>query len=188
MGAIVFRSMQSGGHIILENLIAYAKDKGKLPRQRNVELPIPDERFFNAALELFGRIPASLIHQPLFTKEDWDRLNREEQEHHLETGRARLPQDPVLKDIVHSMHTHGYEVPVAFKRFLLGARIRPLSETSQRRKRQPSSPYGAWDSKPTPYTHPTSKSRGLPLQKRQWKHIAIRSQASYIQKQAHSAE
>ncbi|KAI5122171.1 hypothetical protein M0805_007069 [Coniferiporia weirii] len=165
MGSLLFRSMQAGGQDIYEQLMSYMEREGKCPPPKNIRLPIPDERFFNAALDLFGRYPGMYVREVKENKARWKRLNGQALEHFVKFGHVNYPRDPMLVNVVQEMHKAGFEVPEAFKRMLIGQYVPPPGgDPSQ--NRQKSSPYSVKRNQQfTPHQLPTAKSRGLPVRK-----------------------
>ncbi|CAL1716567.1 unnamed protein product [Somion occarium] len=164
MGMMVFRSLASGGEDVLHAL----RDLRKFGPEIEIppeSLPVPDARFFNAALMLFGRDPSLAKHR---SANQWRRRLDFSMRSFSRYGTvARLPH-PALQEIGEAMVANGYSIPPAFRHFFVG-RL-PVGLLADWNK--PEFDYSPYAFPPTthlPYRSnriPVTKTRGLPVRRR----------------------
>ena len=166
-GAEILISATTCGERIYTQLMDGQKE-GHLTHEdihKSMQLPVPDERFFNAALRLFGSLPGSYILEDRASPCQWRRINKRQLDSYLKTGRINFPHDPLLIGLVKEMHNAGFGVPEGYKHRFIGVYIPPPSGETIR-KPFPSSPYHEC---PKPFhtrrLH-DSKRRGLPVSKK----------------------
>ncbi|KAL4075618.1 hypothetical protein J3A83DRAFT_2001716 [Scleroderma citrinum] len=165
MGVVHFRSMWRGARAIYRTLTRF--DSECMPE---IQLVQPDERFFNAALDMFGRYTVMIKRSPRPRLSHWRRLNHRAIHRYSRCGTAPRNRHPFLMRIVQEMMNAGLTVPVAFRRFFvdtwlytsLDRRARPL------RQRQPHK-FPELKKLPfRPHALSTHKTRGLPISRRTW--------------------
>lgn len=131
---------------------------------KTIEIPLPDSRFFNAALDLFSeplrprrfrRYMAHYRHN--FRQARW---------HHSRQGTTSNYWHPKLREIAKGMFKAGFAVPPVLRHLFLGRwdagtwHIDPPQLLKRRPFAYPN------PMKPfTPYSLPTTKDRGLPLRR-----------------------
>ncbi|KAH8102806.1 hypothetical protein DFH11DRAFT_1657728 [Phellopilus nigrolimitatus] len=175
MGAVLFRAMHAAGRDLYELVLAQAAQGGTPPASKDLQPPVPDARFFNAALELFARVPgrggsvrrgAKMTGPPAL----WRRLNRREFGRFVRRGHSSYPREPHLFGVVQAMAKAGFEVPVAFRRMFIGHDV-PEAMRDPAQNRQKPSPYAAGrkERPAAPHRLPVFKTRGLPLRRKKLK-------------------
>lgn len=158
-GAEIIESMKTSGQQLYSQLMDEQKETS--PPHVNIQLPVPDERFFNAALRLLGSLPGSFIPERRTSPSHWRRLNKRQLDFYLKEGKINFPQDAFLIELVKEMHAAGFHVPDGYKHMLIGVYIPPPSGEVIH-KRLPS-PYGDPPKRYKSHYLHTSKIRGLPV-------------------------
>ncbi|KZT38947.1 hypothetical protein SISSUDRAFT_701797 [Sistotremastrum suecicum HHB10207 ss-3] len=83
-------------------------------------IPIPDARFFNALLEIYGRHPLMARRAPQASPSRWRRRFVRSLSRFVEWGRVPRIFDPGLVTILRAMTRHGYPIPKAYREISLG--------------------------------------------------------------------
>jgi hypothetical protein len=120
MARILHKSMKRGAHDIYRSmniLKALRADNKSWPR--NMQAPVPDARFFNAALSIFGNIDS---HQrsPRSSRSKQRRLYKRTQATYLNRGVRPAGWNPMLQQVVEEMLETGYPIPPGYRRFFFG--------------------------------------------------------------------
>ncbi|KAK7690809.1 hypothetical protein QCA50_005909 [Cerrena zonata] len=163
MGALVFQSLSSGGEDVFasaRHLLAHGKEVG-IPSEA---LPVPDARFFNAALALFGRDPALTQHKRPTTLR---RRLRFSLSIYSRFGAMHPVQNPILQEVVEALVEHGYSIPPAYRHMFVGR----LPVSSLQDVESPDfdrTPLAYRPVSQLPYRAnriPVAKTKGLPIRK-----------------------
>lgn len=86
-----------------------------------LQWPIPDARFFNALLNVFGRRCGMQYRRRASSKRSrWNRILRVALEKHWRGEPATTTYDPRLVEIASILANYGYALPLAFRRVLIG--------------------------------------------------------------------
>ncbi|KIM84003.1 hypothetical protein PILCRDRAFT_819030 [Piloderma croceum F 1598] len=158
MGRLLYRSMKNGAEAIFKDLVRL-----KIHANRDLRVPMPDARFFNAALKLFApkRHPARVQRWQL------KRRLRHAQMLYSRSGIISQNADPMVQMIIREMIANGFPVPIGLRKKLVG---RMSGLVFQRKHHWPldRSPFAfPWVRNIfRPYTLPTIKTRGLPVRRR----------------------
>ncbi|THH13321.1 hypothetical protein EW146_g6880 [Bondarzewia mesenterica] len=171
MGILLYRSMRGGAQSVYRSLLDLQSNRVQPPD--NVELPVPDERFFNATLDLFGRRPGIFVRKTHPTRSHWRQRLRRARTRYVRQDVMSPHWTPVLEEVARDMNTTGLTVPAGFREVLIG-RWQDISttlssdeESSTMRKTSLLRPY-AFPRIPKrprfrPHAAPTVKTRGLPI-------------------------
>ncbi|KAF9242932.1 hypothetical protein BU15DRAFT_72590 [Melanogaster broomeanus] len=169
MGTVLYRSMFRAARDIYDSLTKLIPSS-----QPQIYQLQPDARFFNAALDMFGRQAGK---RAAYTgPAHW---RQKEGKARMRFSRWRkVPQkhNPFLKRIVQDLITAGYELPIAFRRMFIGSWAygsldRPGRPTLNR---QPFAFPVPKRKKFLPHALRTHKDRGLPVQRSEWKQVGHR--------------
>ncbi|KAG6333084.1 hypothetical protein ID866_6008 [Astraeus odoratus] len=165
VGAAHYRSMWRGARDIYNTLTRWDPDCAP-----EIQVLQPDERFFNAALDMFGRQTCMVKRSQRPTPSQWRWLNRRTMLRYSRFGVTPRKWNPFLRRIVHEMMNAGFAVPIGFRRYFVdtwfyGSLDRPGRPLRQRQpfrlcpmKRHPFRPYAVR----------THKTRGLPISRKLW--------------------
>ncbi|KAG1843485.1 hypothetical protein DFJ58DRAFT_38191 [Suillus subalutaceus] len=171
MGATLYRIMCHAGMAVwncwseLQNV-----DKATL------NPPRPDARFFNAALDMFGRQPRTFQRSSRTNPAHWRRKVTLGNVQFSRLGVRPRNWNPFLGRIVKEMHALGFKVPSGFRRFFVGQwpygfeehRHRPeLNEQPFAFPKLRRSPF-------RPHALRTLKTRGLPVRRTIWRALGRR--------------
>ncbi|KAI0052631.1 hypothetical protein FA95DRAFT_1532489 [Auriscalpium vulgare] len=166
LGARLYRSMRLGGRAVYNSLLL--KQGDALPK--SVHPPIPDARFFNAALSLFTRRTGIWAPRPLALRSRWRARLRRAHKRYLREGFTSPHWSPALEEIALDMQAAGFALPIGVREMLLGRwGVMSTSDSEavwpedERVRRRPMS-FGRVK-RPTfrPYAVPVAKTKGLPL-------------------------
>lgn len=166
MGAVLYRSMFRAARDIYDTLTRIVPNAQ--PRVYNLR---PDARFFNAALEMFGR-QAGMMRRAAKTRPAyWRQKERKAMMRYSRRGVVPRDCNPFLQRVVHGMLDAGFEVPAAYRRLFLGTWMyasmnRPSAPVVNRQPFAFPRPKKRF----LPLALPTHKERGLPIQRSEWKH------------------
>jgi hypothetical protein len=124
MGYLLYQSMRNARTQVVEELVRVQYAGNTTPEKvrlfrTNLQVPQPDVMFFNAALSLFGRTP-NFYQRRHISRCRWRRRLRRACERYVNTGDTLLSHSPYLVEILLAMRKAGYDIPLAFKPFLLG--------------------------------------------------------------------
>jgi hypothetical protein len=165
MGAVLYRSMFRAARDIYSTLTRIVPNAQ--PRVYNLQ---PDARFFNAALEIFGRQPRMRRAAKTWPAH-WRQKERRAMMRYSRRGLVPRNCNPFLQRVVHGMLDAGFEVPIAYRRLFLGTWL----HASMNRpgvppvNRQPFAFPRPKKKRFLPSALPTHKERGLPIQRSEWK-------------------
>lgn len=167
MGMLLLRSMQTSERYFRAKVGSRLEQGGTVLDPKTIELPVPDERFFNATLYLFGRLATYAPRKKEASPKHWRRLYRRQLQLYIETSRVGFPRDDRLMTILIAIREAGFEVPIAYKHMLVDIPA-PLPSVDDCQVEQ-----GAYARRwrifaSTPFSLPTYKGRGLPISKN-WK-------------------
>lgn len=121
IGHILHNDMVSGGqHVFSSWLRLDPSSKAFISPPPNVDLPTPDARFFNAALELFGRQPDMFPRRCRATRSYWRRQLRISNTRYDHFNLVSPHWSSSLQDVVQAMITHGFPIPHGFQHLFVG--------------------------------------------------------------------
>lgn len=165
MGTVLYRSMFRAARDIYDTLTRIVPNAQ--PRVYNLQ---PDARFFNAALEMFGRQPGKMRRSAQTRPARWRQKERKAMMRYSRRGVVSRNCNPFLQRIVHGMLDAGFEVPMAYRRLFLGTWLyasmnRPGAPALNRQPLAFPKPKKRFLS----HALPTQKERGLPIQRSEWK-------------------
>ena len=163
MAIFILHSTFQNSQDVPLRLIA-ASESTPSSKLKRVQPPIPDERFYNAALDLFGRLPNTYVRRTRSQRSYHRRMNRRAETQFINNGQIPLDTDPILSEIVVAMHKAGYHVPEAYRSILIGRRTLPMQE-KKLHPREPLPWQGPHSSGCTTYRLTTRKTRGLPVRR-----------------------
>ncbi|KAL5488289.1 hypothetical protein ACEPAI_6397 [Sanghuangporus weigelae] len=137
MGAYILRSRKLSETAYRAQLISYLEAGGAIPDRRTVHLPVADERFYNAALDLFGRVPGAYRStRKRASPRRLRRLERRQLDYFMQRGSVRFPQDSRLISLLRAMREDGYETPVAYRHTLVGVDLPPPTRPASHSRRK----------------------------------------------------
>ncbi|KIJ26030.1 hypothetical protein M422DRAFT_71992 [Sphaerobolus stellatus SS14] len=131
-----------------------------------VQTPIPDEYFFNALLDIFGRRPHMQARRRSGRHSRWERKLRIARDNYARHGVLCNSYDPILLDVAKDMAAYGYELPVGFHRISFGHGYARHNVQKDMPKRTKVIPYAYPPTTPKSnqvFSLPVVKERGLPL-------------------------
>ncbi|KAL6306823.1 hypothetical protein BKA93DRAFT_927067 [Sparassis latifolia] len=160
----LYKCMMSGGWMIYNALFSF--NNVKCPS--NVQAPSADARFFNAALELFGRQPHMYARARRSTGSHWKSRLGAARTRYLRYGRLSPRWTPMLDTLAKAMVAAGFSVPLGFREVFigrwspgtlsLGRQVHPLD-------RRPDT-FPPVRAAFRPHALPVVRTRGLPLRRR----------------------
>ncbi|KAF9652091.1 hypothetical protein BDM02DRAFT_3109483 [Thelephora ganbajun] len=121
----------------------------------------PDERYFNALLDLFGRRVLKYARPMKSHKSYWRWLEKVASDRFARNGATSVHWHPMLAEIVTEMHKYGYKVPEGL-RFLLVGRISCVGVGGSE-PLQPIRPGPFPPPRKNRHRIPVLKTRGLPI-------------------------
>ena len=128
MGMMLFRSMKSGAHDVYKSLLKVNhSDTG---RWQSVQIPKPDARFFNAALELSSHHLQWPRRRPRASRAYWRQRFKQTALRFAQHGQLPRQWNPMLHEIAQEMVNAGYDLPPALRYLFVG---RWLSGSSSRK-------------------------------------------------------
>lgn len=165
MGAVLYRSMFRAARDIYDTLTRIVPNAQ--PRVYNLH---PDTRFFNAALEMFGRQSGMMRRSVRSRPAHWRQKERKAMVRYSRRGVVSRNCNPFLQRVIQGMLDAGFEVPIAYRRLFLGTWLyasmnRPGAPAVNRQPLVFPRPKQRF----SPYALPTHKERGLPIQRSEWK-------------------
>lgn len=171
LGVIHYRSMWRGALDIYNSLAKFDPDCD--PPVHHLQ---PDERFFNAALDMFGRQTAMARRSQCSNLTHWRHLNRRAMVRYSRFGIPPRKWNPFLRRVVHEMLNAGYAVPIGFRRWFVDTWLYTSLDRPGRPLRH-QQPYGfpKLHRHPfCPHALPTLKTRGLPVSRDTWTKVLSR--------------
>ena len=156
MGEQVFRAVQARC-----KFLEAVKKRGGIHSTMPVGLRnfAPDERYFNALLDLYGRCTMTYARPWNSCKTYWTWMERLARKRFVRRGETTVHWHPILAEIIAEMRKYGYKVPIGF-RFLLVGRTLGV-DIDDPEPLQPVRP--APLPRQTPHQIPVLKTRGLPV-------------------------
>ena len=165
MGTVLYRSMFRAARDIYDTLTRTVPNAQ--PRVYNLQ---PDARFFNAALEMFGRQPGMMRRATRTRPARWRQKERKAMMRYSRRGAVPQKCNPFLQRVVHGMLDAGFEVPMAYRRLFLGTWLYSSMNRAGalQANRQPLA-FSRPKKRFLPHVLRTHKERGLPIQRSEWK-------------------
>ncbi|PCH41555.1 hypothetical protein WOLCODRAFT_137466 [Wolfiporia cocos MD-104 SS10] len=165
LGMLLHRCMQSGGQVVYRALRAFVRSPPLMARFREGERPVPDARFFNAALDLFGRHPNMRPRRRHAGRAYWRRrLMTFHGWYERKATRSAL-WTPAMQELAEFMVAEGFTVPPGFRSLFNGRWVPGSQFLGERPRRLDRRPY-AFPPVPStfrPHGLPDAKIRGLPI-------------------------
>lgn len=167
LGIQLMRSMRRGGRDVFDQLMAVTRNHAVRINSKVVRPPVPDARFFNAALELFESVPHDQARDTSLSPAKWRRLHRRSQERFMKLGGVGGDSlgDPRMEEVVFAMHDAGVQVPLRFRRYLIGKRMSPPSGTPNSMPPGPQLFKRVTKYRISVHRVQTNKTRGLPVRR-----------------------
>jgi len=168
MGTLLYRSMISGAQAVVDAMKAFQDVERDKPLLQEVSIPTPDERYYNAALNLFGRQMGMHKRAAKSRKSHWRWLLTNARTRYEKTGVRSVFWQPILQEIVQEMDNRGYPVPWGYRFMIVGRSEYKMKGVGRRRKllvrpwAYPDVPTNRF----SPHGIPTIKTRGLPVGRR----------------------
>ena len=132
MGMLLFHSMKLGAHDVYRSLLKVNHlDTGQW---RDVQIPIPDARFFNAALELSSHHLQRPRRRTRASRAYWRQRFKQTALRYAQHGKLPRRWNPMLHEIAQEMVNAGYDLPPALRYLFVG---RWLSGSSSRKIPEP---------------------------------------------------
>lgn len=173
LGIQLLRAMRSGGRAVYEQLVAVMEDQAGQVNIKGIKPPVPDARFFNAALELFGRSPKQISRENCVSPVEWRRLHRRAHVRFMLLGRTEVANaDPRLEEVLRTIYDAGYEVPLPYRKMFVGRRVPPPKELPCNVRAAPLAYKHMPRARAPVHRIPTIKTRGFPLRRKKGRRIA----------------
>ena len=170
MGVTLYRIMHRAGATVCRALYEL--------KDCNLTLkpPRPDARFFNAALEMFGRQPRAFQRSSRNTPAHWRHKATLANVQFSRLGVRPRNWNPFLGKIVKEMHALGFKVPPGLQRFFAGRWPYGFEEYRHRPElnKQPFAFPKLRRSPFRPHALRTLKTRGLPVRRMKWRMLGRR--------------
>lgn len=173
VGLSLYNAMRRGGVSVWQELMMVQPDCARqfppqwAARLDSLQLPVPDARFFNVVLDIFGRRPNMQARRLRAGSSWWRRKLRITQRLFAITGWLSLTYDHRLVEIARVMAQAGYSLPIGLQRALVGrVTMRVRTDAVQKPELRP------WAFPPhqkphlRPFSLPVTRTRGLPLGRR----------------------
>jgi hypothetical protein len=129
--------------------------------------PIPDARFYNAALSLVSRQPGMCPRGPRpGSRRRWDQKLSKARQRFLLTGQRPRGWTPELEEIAKSLRESGYALPIGFRIRLVGRDEQVILQEKIDLGARPYSFGRRSRARSSPHRIPTVKRKGLPLRRR----------------------
>ncbi|KAI0318094.1 hypothetical protein OF83DRAFT_1117862 [Amylostereum chailletii] len=169
MGLLLYRSMQIGGQSIYGSLVKMQDEHiFKKMSVKPPEVPVPDARFFNAALDLFSRRPNMIARRVHPSRTRWQQRLRRANERFITLGYTSPQWTPELEEVARDMLDCGYPIPAGFRPALVG-KIQGFMGQEEGPEVNGRRPYAfpAVPRRPRfrPHAIATAKSKGTPVQR-----------------------
>ncbi|OBZ71980.1 hypothetical protein A0H81_08098 [Grifola frondosa] len=120
MGLLLYRSMLSGGRAVYDSLLdlqGKTEESWSFPEHMR---PIPDPRFFNAALSLFGRHPDMYARASRSSRAYWRRRLRTSHLWYHQRETVSPHWTPLIQEVAETMVASGLSVPAGFRHLFVG--------------------------------------------------------------------
>lgn len=170
MGVTLYRIMCHAGMAVW-NCLSELQNVDKA----TLNPPRPDARFFNAALEMFGRQPRTFQRSSRTNPAHWRRKVTLGNVQFSRLGVRPRNWNPFLGRIVKEMHALGFKVPPGFRRFFVGQW--PYGFEEHRHRPELNEQPFAFPKRRSPFRpHAlrTLKTRGLPVRRTVWRALGRR--------------
>jgi len=170
MGVTLYRIMHRAGATVCRAL--YELQDCSL----TLKPPRPDARFFNAALEMFGRQPRAFQRSSRNTPAHWRHKATLANVQFSRLGVRPRNWNPFLGKVVKEMHALGFKVPPGLQRFFAGRWPYGFEEYRHRPElnKQPFAFPKLRRSPFRPHALRTLKTRGLPVRRMKWRMLGRR--------------
>jgi hypothetical protein len=171
MGVMLYRNMHYAGMAVY-NALYELRGVG----QAALKPPRPDARFFNAALEMFGRQPRTFQRSSRNAPAHWRHKATLANVQFSRLGVKPRNWNPFLGRIVTEMHALGFKLPSGFKRLFTGRWPHGFEEYRHRPElnKQPFAFPKSRKSPFRPHALGTLKTRGLPVRRTEWRMVGRR--------------
>lgn len=160
MGMQLYNSMQDGAEAVFQGLMLLQHEHGN----SGLSLPVPDARFFNAALDLFHHEQTS-VHP---NQSIWKRRLKKAHLQYSRLGVLSSKWHPMLQTIAQEMVKAGFSVPIGLRPMFIG-RWSPGTQFHGKRQELDIRPF-AFPPRVRhgfrPHRLATVKQRGLPVHRR----------------------
>ena len=169
IGSMLLKAMRNGAISVWRELMAVQQDQVRhsppqwAARLNSLELPVPDERFFNAVLDIFGRRPSMQARRLRSTSSWWNRKLRLSRKVFATTGWLSLSYDTTLVEIARGMAQAGFTLPIGLQRVLVGRVTFRVNNVTREAKIRPWAFPPRLKSNFQPFSLPVVRTRGLPL-------------------------
>ncbi|KAH7924823.1 hypothetical protein BV22DRAFT_1090176 [Leucogyrophana mollusca] len=163
--ATLSRAMFRGAKDIYDTLVSIRQTDG-----HRMQVPRPDARFFNAALELFGRQPSMRARSYRTSPAHWRHKLGSASSQYTRFGKRPRGWNPFLARLVKEMAAAGYPIPAAFQRLFAGhwpygfmhfKDKTTLNKQPFKFPRPRKMPF-------RPHALSTLRERGIPVRRREW--------------------
>jgi len=131
-----------------------------------LQVPVPDARFFNAALDVYARQDGMRMRGHHSTPTHWRRQRRLAERYYAKFGITSKHWSAAVQSITDEMERLGYEVPDGVRPWLVGRGFSGACGSKHRRPLRTPYAFGRYQPKYRPYALPVAKERGQPLRKR----------------------
>jgi len=121
----------------------------------------PDERYFNALLDMYGRRTLGYARPTKSCRSYWRWVEKVASDRFVKSGITTVHWHPMLAEIVTEMHKYGYKVPEGL-RFLLVGRVSSV-DIGDSESSQPTRPSSVPLPRKNLHRIPVFKTRGLPV-------------------------
>jgi pentatricopeptide repeat protein len=166
MAGYLFRAMVSGSNSVARSLLCLEKTATAAHARADIPVPVPDARFFNAALRVFRPLPGMLPRRTRITRSRVRRFLRWAYYRWNVLGARPTHWNSFLQEIGEAIAEAGYPLPTSFRHLFVGR-----YEAATRHFECPKTPHHAPYTFPPPryrfraHALPTSKTRGLPIRR-----------------------
>jgi len=127
MGLLLFRSMRSGALAVISAMQEIKKRTGHDVSLHHL-VPQPDARFYNAALDVFGRHPGMHARRSRTSPSHWRRLVRSSIDVYMESGKMSSAWTPGLQEVAEDLMAAGFTLPIGFRYMFTGREV-PIGPT-----------------------------------------------------------
>lgn len=117
MGSLLFREMQLSVRAVYASLLNLPKSN-QVPK--GVQIPRPDSRFFNAALNIFARHDAMRPRAIRTNSAHWRRHVRLSTKYYARFGIKSRYWTTELEQVSQTMHEHGFKLPASVQKMAVG--------------------------------------------------------------------
>jgi hypothetical protein len=168
MGSMLMMSMRTGARDVY-NALQQLQHTVPSDQRAQLQIPIPDARFFNAALDVYTRQDGMRVRGCHSRPAHWRRQRKLSERWYAKFGITSKHWSPAIQEISEEMERLGYQVPDGLRHWLVG-RGHSSSGGEQRSLTRSTLPtpfkFGKYEPRYRPHALPTVKERGLPRRKR----------------------